>query len=631
MSLGFLSPTGLFLLLGLPLLALPYLLRRRHPRVVVPALFLYQGLPSGSGRRPRGRLRLPPRFFLQLSILLLLAVAAARPVLRAAAEPGVALVLDTSASMQALDTAHGESLFARAKAGLRAELARVPADQSVEIHTTNPLGPVEAHDTPDPERLFDRLTVSDAPDPDDAALADLLRRLATGAGAERAVFFTDREVSGLPDDTQLRVETFGPARPNVGMHALHVHRSPFFPDRVQAGVRVGFPADDDSAWHLVIEDGQTGRALASRPAASGDPPKTASRAEEAGESLASPRQTIFSFSALPRTDVYRARIVFDDGRADGLALDNEAVAVLPELAPVSVLLVSPDPEAGAGLARIPNLRLTRLRPEEYDPAQATRAHYTCLLFHLATPPALPAAPAAFLLPPEGNPLFDLGDPAQHPTVTDWTVGHPLTSYLTFPLLAPAYAHAVRPAAWNRPVVESTAGPLILAGERNRRRYVATGFDLLPYLGRANLPVSILTLNILHWLTNTDTAAHPLSTGTVFSPRTETSEPGSAPRRQLRFPGEAEFHPFEQAVVLDRQGVYRVREEGTERPLAVNLMNADESTPGRPLRLDLSTADSRPEGHSPQMRERVLWPWLILAAAVLCGMEWWWAGRGARPA
>lgn len=625
MSLGFLSPVGLFLLLGLPLLALPYLLRRRHPRVVVPALFLYRGLPSGADRRPWGRLRLPPRFFLQLSILLLLAVAVARPVLRTAAEPGVALILDTSASMQALDAVHGESLFTRAKAGLRAELARVPAGQSVEIYTTNPLGPVEAHDTPN----LDRLTVSDAPDPDDAALADLLGNSATGAA--RAVFFTDREVSGLPDDTRLRVETSGPARPNVGIHALHVHRSPFFPDRVQAGVRVGFPADGASAWRLVVEDGRTGRALASRSAASGDPPKTASRAEEAGESLASPRQTTFSFSALPRTDGYRARIVFDGEQADGLALDNEAVAVLPELAQVSVLLVSPDPEAGTGLARIPNLRLTRTRPEEYDPAQATRTHYTCLLFHLATPPALPAAPAAFLLPPEGNPLFDLGDPAQRPTVTDWTVGHPLTSYLTFPLLAPAYAHAVRPAAWNRPVVESTAGPLVLAGERSGRRYVATGFDLLPYLGRANLPVSILTLNILHWLTNADTAAHPLSTGTVFSPRTETSEPGSAPRRQLRFPGEADFRPFEQAVVLDRQGVYRVREEGTERLLAVNLMNADESTPGRPLRLEMSAADSRPEVHSPQTREHVVWPWLILAAAVLCGMEWWWAGRGPRPA
>lgn len=629
MSLGFLSPAGLFLLLGLPLLALPYLLRRRHPRVVVPALFLYQGLPSGSGRRPWGRLRLPPRFFLQLSILLLLAVAAARPVLQAAAEPGVVLVLDTSASMQALDAVHGESLFTHAEAGLQAELARVPAGRGVEIYTTNPLGPVEAHDTPAPERLLDRLTVSDAPDPDDAALAGLLRRLATGAA--RAVFFTDRQVSGLPDDTQLRVETFGPARPNVGINALHIHRSPFFPDRVQAGVRVGFPAGDDSAWRLVVEDGQTGRALASRSAASGDPPKTANRAEKAGEPPASPRQTTFSFSALPRTDVYRARIVFDGEQTDGLALDNEAVAVLPELAQVSVLLVSPAPEAGAGLARIPNLRLTRLRPEEYDPDRATRAHYTCLLFHLTTPPALPAAPAAFVLPPEGNPLFDLGDPAQRPAVTDWTVGHPLTSYLTFPLFAPAYAHAVRPAAWNRPVVESTAGPLVLAGERNGRRYVVTGFDLLPYLGRANLPVSILTLNILHWLTEADAAAHSLSTGTVFSPRTETSEPGSAPWRQLRFPGEADFRPFEQAVVLDRQGVYRVREEGTERLLAVNLMNADESTPGRPLRLEMSATDARPEADGLQTREHVVWRWLILAAAVLCGVEWWWAGRGPRPA
>ena len=61
------------------------------------------------------------------------------------------------------------------------------------------------------------------------------------------------------------------------------------------------------------------------------------------------------------------------------------------------------------------------------------------------------------------------------------------------------------------------------------------------------------------------------------------------------------------------------------------MNADESTPGRPLRLEMSATDARPEAHGLQTREHVVWPWLILAAAVLCGMEWWWAGRGPRPA
>lgn len=628
MSLGLLSPAGLVLLLGLPLLALPYLLRRRHPRVVVPALFLYAGLPSGTGRQTWSRVRLPPRFFLQLLILLLLAAAAARPVLRADATPGVALVLDTSASMQALDAARGEPLFVQATAGLRAALEQVPTGRGVVIYTTNPLGPVETHDGQTQERLLDRLTASDAPDPDDEALAGLLGRLATG-GFKRVVFFTDREVSGLPDDARLRVETFGPVRPNVGIHALHVHRSPFFPDRVQAGVRVGIPADDRAGWRLVIEDGGTGRSLASRSAASVDPAERETGADDAGGLRASSRQRTFAFSDLPRTHVYRVRVVFDGERADGLALDNEAVAVLPEPATVSVLLVSPDPEAGDGLARIANLHLTRLRPEEYDPARTTRAEYTCVLFHLTAPQALPDVPAAFLLPPEDNPLFRLGDAAPRPSVTDWMLGHPLTSYLTVPLLAPAYAHAVRPTAWNRSVIESTAGALVLAGERNGRRYVVTGFDLLPYLGRANLPASILTLNVLNWLADTDAAARPLPTGTVFDPRAGAAEPETAPQSQLRFPGEADFRSFEQAVVLDRQGVYRLREDGTERLLAVNLTNADESTSGRPLRLDMGGTDARPEVNGMPTTEYAVWPWLLLASALLCGVEWWWAGR--RPA
>ncbi len=77
MALSFLSPLAFQLLYALPLLVVPYLLRERGKRVVVPALFLYQGLPSSARRRLWGRLQLTPLFFLQLLILLLLITAAA--------------------------------------------------------------------------------------------------------------------------------------------------------------------------------------------------------------------------------------------------------------------------------------------------------------------------------------------------------------------------------------------------------------------------------------------------------------------------------------------------------------------------------------------------------------------------
>ena len=42
------------------------------------------------------------------------------------------------------------------------------------------------------------------------------------------------------------------------------------------------------------------------------------------------------------------------------------------------------------------------------------------------------------------------------------------------------------------------GPLVFATAQRGARQLALGFDIFPYLGRENLPVSIFTLNLLDW-------------------------------------------------------------------------------------------------------------------------------------
>ena len=105
------------LLLALPALLVPYLFRRRARRIVVPSLFLYEGLAASARQGMWGRLRLSPLFFLHLLILLLLILIAARPVVRS---PGgsVAFVLDTSASMQARAPDGAARVFELAKRAL---------------------------------------------------------------------------------------------------------------------------------------------------------------------------------------------------------------------------------------------------------------------------------------------------------------------------------------------------------------------------------------------------------------------------------------------------------------------------------------------------------------------------------
>lgn len=632
MHFSFLSPAAFSLLFALPLLLLPYLLRQRHTRQIVPALFLYQGVSSAVRRRLWGRIRLSPLFLLQLLILLLLVAIAARPVLRHDPAEKTAFVLDTSASMQARAPSGRTSLFETAKEKIQQEMEDIPAESLLSIFTTNPLGalPEEQPDSlieragepitagSDMQAILDRIRVSDAPDPSDAALSAFFTRLVHDRDFARVVFVTDRPATPAEPalGQGLRIVTLGTARPNIGISAFRLYRSPFFPDEIQATVGIHAPADARSQLpigRIVIEDGQTEQRLA---------------VQHAKE----PTQHIFSFAQLPLTTSYRARILFGeqeeaggDNRGDGLAVDNEAYSVLPPLEDISVLLVTPTPEVGDSLARIPNVKLTLLSPQDYDPSDVTPAS-EFILFHLTAPETLPPTPAAFFLPPDGNRLFSLGQSAQQPALTHWTHGHPLTAYVTFPLLTPAYAQALQPSVWNTPIIESTVGPLLLAGERAGTRYVVTGFDLLPYLGAGNLPVSILTLNIMAWLSDRTEQSGLYKTGAVLSPQSAGT---TDPALHVRFPQQPHFQPVKQALSLNRQGVYTVREKGTERLMAVNLLSPEETDLGRPLSLVLGEAAAPPVPQSQTdsvNRMQPVWPWLLLAVFILCSLEWWWVAR-----
>ena len=140
---------------------------------------------------------------------------------------------------------------------------------------------------------------------------------------------------------------------------------------------------------------------------------------------------------------------------------------LPPLEDIAVLLVSPTPEVGDSLEQIPNLTLTLMTPQDYDPiavASRLRVHLHPLSPDCARSTASDCQQPFFCrrTTTRSSPS---GQSAQQPTLTHWTHGHPLTSYVAFPLLIPAYAQSLHPAGWNTPIIESTVGPLLLAGER----------------------------------------------------------------------------------------------------------------------------------------------------------------------
>src|SRR4051794_15836321 len=107
----FLNPLALYGFFVLPLLLVPYLIRRKPPRIVFSSLVLFTEHGMQARARPWGRLRLPPIFFLQLLLLIVLILALGEPVFSVRAS-NIAIVIDNSASMQARDD--GKTRFASA-------------------------------------------------------------------------------------------------------------------------------------------------------------------------------------------------------------------------------------------------------------------------------------------------------------------------------------------------------------------------------------------------------------------------------------------------------------------------------------------------------------------------------------
>ena len=168
----------------------------------------------------------------------------------------------------------------------------------------------------------------------------------------------------------------------------------------------------------------------------------------------------------------------------------------PAVQNLRILGVSPRPQALSSLRSISGVTLDLIAPQEYE--KIDRSGYGLEIFHYATPPVLPANPALFVLPPDENPLVDLAKPVSRPVVSSWREPHPLTRYVNFALFRPAFSRPLRPRISGESIIESPAGVLVFAAQQRGFRQAVLGFDIFPYLGRENLPVSVFTLNLLDW-------------------------------------------------------------------------------------------------------------------------------------
>ncbi len=611
----FLAPLGLLFLLAVPVVVLFYLLRVRFRVLEVSSTYLWERLVRDlAAQDPWQKPHFTLLMLFQILLLVLLALALARPVQLVLAQERVfaVLVLDASASMQANDVA--PSRFAEARRLASQTIGQLPEGSTVAVILAKLRPEVAVAPTEDAGRalamLADLKPGSTALDL--GAALRLADALAAGQTKARVDVFTDGAFADAADVPRAAVPTeyhlVGGGGANQAVTAIAARPDPQSGRRYQVFARVrNFGT---AAANLTLGIEADGMLVDSR---SLTLPASASRD--------------LVFDRLPEgATTIRARLL----EADDLAVDDSAATVLARPQPTKVLLVSAgNPFLQRALALLPDVELYRVVPTRYG--GIGEAQYDLIVFDGFLPESLPKQNLLLVNPPDST-LLPIEGKVERPAITFWESENPLLRYVSFADVRVQQASKVAVPAWAKALVSAAGVPLIVAGERDGQRILVLAFDLL----QSNLPLSasfpILIANAVGYLEPPGV----LQERTVAAGELTAIQPlVQADGITIEQPdGNVESLAAGKPVLYeaDAVGVYTVRQTALGKQLsserfAVNLADEGESDIQPRLEEGALPAPDAAEGES-ALLEREVWPWLVLASIVLLTWEWWWYHRRA---
>ena len=585
--MSLLAPAALAWLALLPILVLLWLMKLRRREARVSAAFLWEQA-SREARVDSFSRRLLAILLLLLQLLaaLLLVLALARPGLRVASSsaPEVAVLVDTSASMGALRD--GSTRFEEARRQARRLLEGAPPGAQVLLasydRTARVLAPF-SRDRASALRALDGLSCRQASGDGQAGLALAASILASRPRAEAFLVGDALPRGTLPP--RLSFLSCGQPAPNLGFFALRAARNRDGSYLVVAGVRNygGRPEQRD------LELRRGGVLVASRRV--GLPAR--------GREVARFR--------LPASGdpVVEARLP----GADALPADDRAWTVLPRQASLSARVVGPgNLFAEKALAAVPGVTLERgsgpgtapLVLWEAEPPWPLPTPGLHLL--LRVPAALRrGAPleSGFLLAPEPNPLL-----------RDVPLADLAVSGLQ-PLELPPGAEVLARAGGREALV------LVRQGARTA---LVLAFDLY----HSDLPLSpALPLLFASLVEQRSLGQGPVATeavpGEPLEIRTDQPVQAQLPSGQV-----LDLSPEDgRAVLADsgQVGLYRVRLQGQDWPVAVNLLDEGECDLEAPSAPSAFPPPGAAPGGPVQAGLLEVWPWLGSCALALLLLEW----------
>jgi hypothetical protein len=265
------------------------------------------------------------------------------------------------------------------------------------------------------------------------------------------------------------------------------------------------------------------------------------------------------------------------------------------------------------LNSIPGVELTVRSPDSYLPTDL--GNFDLAIFEYATPRELPAVNTMLVMPPPGDPIFGLSvTPTAKVEIAGWRPTDALTDSVNFRLLSLRGGEYFGAHPWMSQVVGGNGGALLLRGERGGHRFVATGFNPFPYLGRRNLPMSVLTLNAISYLAGLGASSAGYRTGQPWL------APAGVERVILPSGKQKTARPGTLFTDVSEQGVYELVGPGAARtPRAVNLADLTESDLSSAPLLKVEAANSG-SAAEPVMEKSSLSDYLLAAIIALTALE-----------
>ena len=633
-----------------------YILKIRLRRVPVATLVFWRQIYDEN--RPRSiwqRLRHWLSLLAQIVLILLLVGALADPFFAWETRQlrRIVLIVDNSASMNATDVSPSRLAVAKAEAlrviggmRFRDELAVVAAGGAPRVVCGfSSHGRTLAH-------AVEEVAATDNPTRVTEAI-ELARRLLGERADEH-----QREIVVLTDvafseGTGLIVRRFGTNTGNVGITQFQVRRSLVDPLGYEILAEVTNASDDSIECRLEIDLNDD-------------------VVDVVPLKLTPGQRWSQSFE---KTSADGGRLTAKLNRADVLAADNQAWAVLPKREPILVTLVS---EGNLFLEKVfesnPLVVLNRIDPPGRKPigepegvsprttnalespgADARRLAETArgvTVLHRHVPDKLPSGLLLVIDPRESCDLWQVGEPVQNPIVSQHDKDSPLLGHVRLDNVVMPEARQVTFASDDgvKVLARSVAGdPLLATIERPGQKILL----LTVNLDEGDLPLRtafpILMMNALNWFTeNRGELRESLATGTITeieinrlwraggvsppvsgeSVDARTTEGLTPPARlnfvapnglQLPLPITSEWlslGPFDQC------GIWRiVANEGDETllELACNLADRNESD----VRV-AKTDEAKPTSavSASMLGNRPVSVWLIALAWLMMAVEWW---------